>query len=494
MVHAFTHEALLDVDPATGDLRPALAAAFEPAPDGMSCTFTLRQGVEFADGGPLTLDDVLFPWQLAQAGHLPLGLVGDVFQRVAAVEVLDAWRFRVVFRERHYASLRIVGETWLVPSRRFFVARVAARCGPGTPPAVDSAAFAELVDQIAGECGPGTGPYQLLNDANGTSNWRPRQDLLLVRNDRCWRRSARPGCWNFAAIRLLFRTPDAAPNAVLRGEADCFSGPMVDPLLQAHPELAARYDRFLYDHEQMGVYRVVWNLRHAPCNDLRVRRALAALFDVDAVVAGSHGQLSRAVAHAKPDAPSYPKALAPIAFDPAAARAALRDAGYGPDAGRSLKLRLVMPVGSEDLRRIVDYFTDAANQAGIDLSVRKVDQAGYLAARKASDWDGLVGLQYFRPWGDPAPFLHSKGVDNEGRFQDDEVDRLLDLAAVELDPKARAATWITAHTRVFDLQPVALLAHPKVAMLLARDIQGEVIGRTGLSLERAYVEHSRQRP
>ncbi|MBL8752602.1 MAG: ABC transporter substrate-binding protein [Planctomycetes bacterium] len=493
MVHAFTHEALLDVDPASGEMRPALASAFEPAVDGMSCTFTVRQGVKFADGEPMTLEDVLLPWHVAHAGHLPLGLIGDVFQRVAAVEVLDSWRFRVVFRERHYASVRIVGESWLVPSKRFFEARVAAKCGGRTPPAIDSDEFATLLGQVDLECGPGTGPYQLRNEPGGTSHWRPRQDLLLVRNDHCWRRSASPGCWNFTGIRLLFREPPAARNALLRGEIDSLTGSTIDSLLAAQPDLTGRYDRLVYDHEQMGVYRVVWNLRHAPCDDLRVRRALAALFDAEGVVATSQGHLQRAVAHAKPDAPAYPRDLAPFAFDPPAARAALREAGYDPAAGRPLRLRFVAMAGTDELRRMVELFADAANKAGIDLSVRNVDMAGWTAAWKANDWDGLLTLTFFRPWGDPTPFLHSRGVDNLGQFADAEVDRLLEQAVGELDATARASAFRAAHKRAFELQPVTLLAHPQVTLLLSRSVQGEAVGRTGLLLERAYVEHDRQR-
>ena len=56
----------------------------------------------FSDGTPLTLDDVLFGWELASAAHLRLGFVHSAFERVERVERLDDRRLRVHFRDRHY--------------------------------------------------------------------------------------------------------------------------------------------------------------------------------------------------------------------------------------------------------------------------------------------------------------------------------------------------------------------------------------------------------
>jgi ABC-type transport system substrate-binding protein len=64
-VLGFTHDGLLDTDPVTGDLRGALAQSWLMDPSGLAFTATLRPGVVFADGSPVTPDDVLFTWQVA---------------------------------------------------------------------------------------------------------------------------------------------------------------------------------------------------------------------------------------------------------------------------------------------------------------------------------------------------------------------------------------------------------------------------------------------
>ncbi len=493
LVLAYTHDALLDIDPATGQLRPALAERWEVASDGTSCTFTLRANVKFADGAPMAMADVLFGWDLACAGHVPLGIIGDAFSRVRAVDVVDERTLRVHFRDRHFAVVRVVGENWRVAQKKFFVDRVAARCGGEPPPAVDSARFADLLDDIKTECGPGTGAYVLHNDANGQSNWRPRQEVLLVRNEHSWRRAAFPGTWNFAGVRTLFRDQTGAINAFLRGEVDWFSTQMAGDLLKSRPELQQDYRTLVYDYETLGVFRVIWNCKHPPFDDRRVRRALGMLFDCDTVLAHFDGHGRRALAHAKPASAAYPTGVEPLPFDPPAARRLLREAGYDPEQGKPLRVVLLAPQGGDPLRRIVDLFVDAAQRAGVELEVRARDSKTFVPEKMKGEWDGLLGLLYFRASGDPFDFLHSEGADNDGRWANPEADALVAAARTELDAGRRAATWRELHTLVHREQPVTLLVHPVATILLHTRIKNVEPGPIGLVPERAWVAPADQR-
>lgn len=485
LVLGYTHEALLAVDPATGELVPAAAERFTPDADGGGCAFALRTGLRFADGSEATLDDVLFPWELAKAGHLPLGFVGDAFARVQDVVRTGDRTFRVVFRDRHYAAVRTVGESWLVVSRRFFLQRVAERAAPAPAPAVDSAEFAALLAQVRSECGPGTGPYRLDNAPDGPQDWRPRQDLLLRPNAHCWQRAADPTAWSFAGVRVLFRDESAASHELFAGAVDWFSSPSLSNLLRARPDVLKDYQMLVYDYDALGVYRVAWNCRRGPFADREVRRALAGLFDLAALRERSDGLGPLAVAHCKPAAPECPKDLTPPRCDPEAVRSRLRELGFDPAAGKPLRLVLLAPAGTEILQRIVDLFADACRAAGVDLEVRQREFAAYVQEKQRGDWDGLLALQSFRPWGDPWDLLHSQGVDNVGGFADPAVDALADRARLTVDPAERAALWRQMHVLVHEAQPAALLVHPLATVLLHRRIQGAQVGRNGLALKHA---------
>lgn len=494
-VLGFTHEGLLDTDPQTGALRPALASAYEIAADGLSCTFTLRDGVCFADGSLVTMADVMFGWELAKAGHLELGFVNDAFGRVAAAEVLDARHLRVHWKGVFYAVVRAVGESWLVAKRQFFVDRVAAIAARlGQPmPAVDSAEFAGLLRQIDRECGPGTGPFQLPSDANGPSTWRRRQDLLLLQNPHHWQRQQKPGTWNLAGVRLLFRDKTVAHTELYERRVDWFYDPNGETLLQNRPDLQQDYRTVVYDHPTQGILGMLWNCRRPPLDDARVRRALGHLFDRQAVVALYHGKAVPAKALAKTTAAEYPTAFEPLAFDPAQARRLLREAGYDGAAGKPLRLSVLMASGDPQQRHALDLFVDAAKRAGVEIAAQELEFTAFVAQKTRAEWDGLWVVRSLRAWGDPYDFVHSEGADNDGHWQDAEADRLASAARAELDEGKRTALLRALHERVHAEQPLALVVHPLVAILFNKHIQDAAPGPRGLWPERFWVPRQFQR-
>ncbi|MFK7739248.1 MAG: ABC transporter substrate-binding protein [Planctomycetota bacterium] len=492
LVLANTHDTLLDRDPATGVLRGALAESWQVEPDGSACTFVLREGIVFSDGSPLRMADVAFGYELFEAGHLKTGFVRSAFKQVSGFEALDDRTFRLQLGGRHFALFASVGESWIVASKQFFVAEVRRRLAPGEAmPPVAAPRFAELLDQVDRRCGPGTGPYQLQNDPHGISNWRRRQELVLTRNELSWRRHLRPGHWNLGGFRVLFRDPAGARNALLRHEIDWYTGAQIDQLLASNDSLGENYRKLVYDHPRLGVIRVVWNCRRTPFDDVRVRRALGMLIERQQLVAVFDGAARPALAHAKLGSPAYPDLLAPP-FDPASVRRLLREAGFDPEHN-PLKLRLLAIKGTEALRRIVELFADAARRAGIELEVQERVLAAFLAERKRGEWDGLLSMQFFDSWCDPYAYLHSDGLDNEGGWSHAEADRLAVAARQEYDADKRAELWRQLHTLAHEQQPVALLVHPLVSLLLNRDLQDCEPGPLGLKPYRAWVAPELQR-
>lgn len=59
-IASLMYESLLDVDPWTAKFYPRLARSFKISPDKRDYTFTLRKGLKWSDGHPLTADDVVF--------------------------------------------------------------------------------------------------------------------------------------------------------------------------------------------------------------------------------------------------------------------------------------------------------------------------------------------------------------------------------------------------------------------------------------------------
>src|SRR5262245_45007063 len=65
LVTLLTQARLVRVNRVTDELEPWVAEKWNAAADGVTYTITLRDGVKFSDGHPLTTDDVLFSLRVA---------------------------------------------------------------------------------------------------------------------------------------------------------------------------------------------------------------------------------------------------------------------------------------------------------------------------------------------------------------------------------------------------------------------------------------------
>lgn len=464
----YTHDALMELDPRTGELRPALAISMTRSADGRSAVFDLRENVLFSDGSPLTMADVLFTWEAGSDPSLPLGALAEVIDQIESVEPLDDRRLRVSLRVPSARGLGIVATRYVVTKREHFAPRPSAVREPG----------------------PGTGPYTLASHDDTV--------LDLVQNPHSWRRGALPEAWNLAGLKLRFAGDRAAQFVALRRqEIDWMMDPAPEELLRSDPELAANYRALVFDHQNLGHYVIVWNHRRPGLGDRRVRGALTRLFDRQAIVEtlfGGHAQ--PASTWFKPGSEGHPDDLEPLPFDPVAARQLLADAGYDPDAGRPLRLSLIFAAGDDLQRRIVELARPAMARAGVELEPRPLAWTAMRDRLVARDFDAMLVVVGLERWVDPYFVFHSSQGER-GRnwmgYRDAEVDRLLENARGEFDDEKRAAQY-RAFSRLFWRdQPVTLLAHPLAAVLLHRRFRGVEPGVLGLYPELWWVEPGERR-
>jgi peptide/nickel transport system substrate-binding protein len=62
-IFGLTYEGLLTENPITGKKEPVLAESWTISDDNLSIIFTIREGLKWSDGQPLTVDDVLFTYK-----------------------------------------------------------------------------------------------------------------------------------------------------------------------------------------------------------------------------------------------------------------------------------------------------------------------------------------------------------------------------------------------------------------------------------------------
>ena len=62
-VFGYMYEGLINENGLTSKLEPGLAESWEVSKDGKKIVFTLREGLKWSDGEPMTTDDIIFSYE-----------------------------------------------------------------------------------------------------------------------------------------------------------------------------------------------------------------------------------------------------------------------------------------------------------------------------------------------------------------------------------------------------------------------------------------------
>jgi peptide/nickel transport system substrate-binding protein len=231
---------------------------------------------------------------------------------------------------------------------------------------------------------------------------------------------------------------------------------------------------------------LIWNGARKPFDDPRVRRALALAInraEILQVLRGGYGEL--ATGPVFPAHWAYDSTLVPLAFDPAAARELLAEAGFGDrggsgrlvdGAGRPLELELTIPTGNEYNRNVAAMVQAQLAAIGVDLQIRLLDFATLIdditAPERRFDAVFLSWESGFRL--DIGDLFHSAALEGPLQFasyRNPEVDRLLDQATSAEREEARPL-WHRIQEVIQEEQPWTIFFYTPDLFALREEVQG----------------------
>ncbi|MGW5098087.1 ABC transporter substrate-binding protein [Streptomyces nodosus] len=426
-------------------LKPALATALpQVTADGLTYTYTLRDGVKFSDGKPLTTDDVVFTYRTVLDGKTNNTSRSELD---AVKDVRASGGNRVVFTLK-YPYAPFAGRTVLpiVPEH------IAGKQDPNT-----GSFNTEPV---------GTGPYVL-------SAWSKGEKLTFKANPHYWGGKPKVRTFTMAVI-----ADDSVRATRLR------SGDLDGAVLP--PQLAATFKgengKKTYRANSYDFRAVTLPTENKVTGDRAIRRALDAAVDREAMVAKILDGAGRPAYGPLPmDDPWFAKSVE-RPRDLAGARRILDEAGWrtGKDGirvkdGRRASFTLLYPSGDKVRQDHALAYASDAKKAGIDVTVesatweviepRMKDDAVLAGFGSAGDPDfGLYTLLHSSLAGD--------GFNNMARYSDPAVDKALDAGRRSRDRTVRANAYDTVQRALVENPGYTFLTHIDHLYVLADRWQG----------------------
>ncbi|WP_306118902.1 MULTISPECIES: ABC transporter substrate-binding protein [unclassified Roseitalea] len=414
-------------------VQPALASSWEVSDDGLNYTFELEEGVTFHDGSAMTAEDV--------AASL---------RRVLSEEVASPLASRI----SPITDITVVDDTTIsLTLDAPFAPILTSLAGIAIVPA-EMESDVESLQQTP----VGTGPFRF-------NEWKPNGYVSLVGFDD-YRQEGLP---KVDEVRFNI-VPEAATRQVGLSSGQFEILPGVDPAtalqLQAAPSVT------VHETRELSYTLVGMNAERAPFDQAVVRRAFNMALDRGEIIQGAlfgagvpAGPLSPALVNWAVDTDSFDC----YASDPEAARAMLEEAGI------ELPIELSMNVlPRQDVKDIAQVVQQQAAEAGFEIELLNQEIGQFVQDWRNSNFDLFASANGGNP--DPDGYFYRTfyggGSTNVFKYDDAEINRLLDEGRTTTDAAARKAAYDAIQNKLACEGPIAHIAYGTLATAVHDSVEG----------------------
>ncbi|MEV4320487.1 ABC transporter substrate-binding protein [Actinocrispum sp. NPDC049592] len=364
------YEYLTTYDPADYHPVPALAEKWETSPDKLTWTFTIRQGVKWSDGQPVTAKDPAFTFTKMMTDKNAATANGNFVQGWESVTAPDDRTLVIKTKEPRSTMLAL------------------------DAPIVPEHIWSKVTDFKAEPPLPlvGNGPFIV-------QDYKAGQFIKLKANKDYWRGAPKIDELDF----VYYKNVDAEVQALKKGEIDLMSRLVPaqydalkgDPNIKLNTGAGRRFNELLINPGATAADNQPIGDGNPALKDVKLRQAIALAVDSKTLVDKVWG--GYAVEGSGYIPPGFAEFHADIKqkFDPAAANKMLDENGYpkGPDGirtdkqGKPLKLRLLGHAETNLDEQGSKYITGWLKDIGISVEPQLVSDQKVNDATTAATFD-----------------------------------------------------------------------------------------------------------
>jgi peptide/nickel transport system substrate-binding protein len=413
---------------ADGEYEPWLAESVEPNADYMQWTITLRDGIAFHDGSELTADVVknnIDAWRGQYPTRNPL-LFAFVFANIARVDVVDPLTVSVTTHQPWVGF-----DAYLYSSARLGIM-----------------AQAQLDDtQSCDRNLIGTGPFML-------TEWVPNQHLRAEKNPDYWATDADGNQLPYLD-EIEFRPiveVDQRENALLSGEIDAMHTSDPETVSELRDRTEGGEVNSYESNEFAEVSYVMLNASKPPFDNIKARQAVAHALnfeDFNTIIGA--GILTQATG---PFAPRNVGNLDDTGFPTYDTDEAERLVDeYEAETGQRLSFSYTTTQAQTTIDE-AQLFKEQFEAVGMSVEIVTLDQSTQIDNAISGDYQAIRWREH--RGGDPdEQYVWWKSSSGEppnpvnfNRFDDPEIDRLLDEGRTTADPAEREQIYEDLNRRL----------------------------------------------
>ena len=417
---------------------PGQAESWTTSEDGLTWTFTMRDGLKWSDGSELNAKDFEYsfkrmadPNTAAPYAETCLGMI-DGFEEAAGFPDKDGNPTVEPNLDALNVKASDDGKTLTIvlgyPCSYFDKMAAFAAMSPVQKATVEANGDAWCTSPDTYVC---NGPYMI-------TEWTPSERIVLTKNPNY------VGGWDSSKIvtdtitLLLLEDSSASFAAYNSGEAVLIKDVPTDEI----PSLTKAEDGGdFYVDTTLGTYYVSLNLQRDAFKDAKVRKALSLAIDRDyvanTIMQGTYSTADSIVGPGIVDENGYfhdngnaPYISADYEANMAEAKKLLEEAGYPNGEGYPTIEYSTNDAGYHV--PLAEYLQQTWGDLGITLTISKMEWSAFTAARRAGEYD-VARNGWLMDYNDPSNMLDlfcSGNGNNDGKYSNPEFDAAIDASRV----------------------------------------------------------------
>lgn len=402
-------------------LEPNLATSWTQSDDGLNWDFTLREGVSFSDGTPVTVDDVVFSLTTATNPELPFGFANEGITEVSSV---DDHTVRVTTKAPWAPLLSVMA--------LFSNSIVPAGYGGKTLEEFEAAPV-------------GTGPFAL-------ASWDKGQKIALVKNTHYWQ----DGLPRLDGVS--FTVVGEANTRLLQvqgGQAHVDEFPSFSSLASAEKDSRVEVQSF----ESSRTDYLIMSQKSEPFQDAHVRAAVAHAVEKDALISAVlFGNGEPANSFLAPSMWGYDKTQKARSFDLDAAKKELAQSAYPNGFDTTIEI-----VSGNDMQKSnAEIIQDSLKKIGITTTIVTKDDSAAGDDRVNGTYD--IAFTYATTdISDPDELVKFVAVESGGAnamrtfYANSQIETWASAAAADPNPDERLKIYADIQTEFNTQQPLVPL-------------------------------------
>jgi peptide/nickel transport system substrate-binding protein len=452
-------------------INPSIADSFVDAPDHLSSTLRLKEGLLWHDGKSFTAEDIAYSWRKIVDDRVPAVGARSGPDQLSECIVLDNRTIKFVYKNA------LPTNKWhilfaIVPKHVYAKHET-------DDPTLSSTSYYDKANRNP----IGNGPYKFVK-------WITDDRIELER----WEDYPGPKPYFKRIVIRIITDAQARLLAFEKQQIDeieltpkQFTRDTTGPLFK---KVGVKGKASQWKYSYIG-----WNMDGSNpfFTDRRVRRAMGHAINYDRIIRQLYqGLFTRSHGIFHPDAPTYNDAIKLIQFDLKKAAKLLTEAGWVSDpddgwryktidvAGQPVRTKfsftLNLPNSSSSAPGLASIIQEDLRKIGVEMKTRLLEWATFLELARKHEFQAT-----FASWGAPVDpdyqwnLWHSESY-KKGRnyvgYASQRVDELLKLGRYCFDDRQRSAYYAEASRIIYDDAPYAFLVNAPVLWGFHRRLRG----------------------